>query len=120
MRLLRCLREPLVDGVEEGVFSDGFGQVVGAACGQAALDFFLEGMGGQGDDGGGLPVGGLFPFPDGSGGGMAVHDGHLHVHQHQVIFLSLVHFNCGLSSFGNVELIAGLFQIGPDENPIIR
>ena len=70
MRLLGGLREPFVDGVEEGVFSDGFGQVVGAACRHASLDFFLEGMGGQGDDGSGLSVGGLFPFPDGSGGGM--------------------------------------------------
>ena len=118
-RLLGCLREPLVDGVEEGVFSDGFGQVVGAACGQASLDFFLEGMGGQGDDGGGFSVGGFLPFPDRSGGGMAVHLGHLHVHQHQVVVLGPVHVDGDFSCFGGFQLVAGLFEVGPDEDLVV-
>ena len=108
-----------MDGVEEGVFSDGFGQVVGAACGQAALDFFLEGMGRQGDDGGGFSVGGFLPFPDRSGGGMAVHLGHLYVHQHQVVVLGPVHVDGDFSCFGGFQLVAGLFEVGPDEDLVV-
>jgi len=38
-------------------------------------------MGAQADDGQ-VTAQGLFPPADGSGGGQAVHVGHLHVHQH--------------------------------------
>ena len=54
------------------------------AAGQHQVHIFLEGIGGQGDDGHGAGVGPVHGA-NGLGRGIAVHFGHLQIHQNQVV-----------------------------------
>ena len=73
------LSEIFADFSQENLPGDRFGQVVGAAAGQALLAVFGHGVRGEGDDREREPAAAQF-----RGGGVAVHHRHLHVHQDQV------------------------------------
>ena len=63
---------------------DGFAQVGAAASGQAELDVVVVGMGRQGDHRDRRAAQAGLEGTQCTGGLMAVQDGHLHIHQHQV------------------------------------
>ena len=91
---------------------DGLGQVVLHARIQAALAVAFHGVGGHGDDGQVVEPGFL---ADGSGGGQAIHFGHLDVHQHQVVVVGRgrLYFCHGIMAVdGGLDLYAGFFQKG--------
>ncbi|MFM1941794.1 MAG: hypothetical protein RI897_776 [Verrucomicrobiota bacterium] len=100
--------EPLVeDGVQfSGV--DGFGEVVIHACAEAVFAVAVHGVGGHGDDGdggwgGGRGVGGGADCP---GGFESIHDGHLAVHEDEVIGGIAEHFEGFLAVRGDIGLVA--------------
>ena len=68
-------------GAEQGLGVDGLGDVVVHAGSQGLFPVPGHGVGGHGDDGQGLKPGVLAEAP---GGLVAVHDRHLHVHEHRV------------------------------------
>ena len=64
---------------------DGLGEAGVAAGIDAVLLFALEGVGGEGDD-----LEGVLLVAEFAAGGVAVHHGHLHVHEDEVIGLARV------------------------------
>ena len=64
------------DGVEELGDFERFGEIVVAAAFKAFLAIFERGMGGEGHDSAGVTM-----EAKGGGGSVAVHFGHLHVHE---------------------------------------
>ena len=65
-----------LDQGEEGGHVDGLGGIFVAAGAHAAVAVFLEGMGGEGDDDALITIG-----TELGGGGVAIHHGHLHIHE---------------------------------------
>src|SRR3954469_14693212 len=77
--------EGLADGGEEPFAVDGLAEIVGAAGVDALVAVLGHGVGGEGNDGGLEALG-----AEGGGGLVAIHLGHLHVHEDQVEGATLV------------------------------
>ena len=78
------LAEQFVQSFEELVDFDGLGEVAVHAAAQGLLAILLKGVRGHGEDGH-LCAGRIVQATDGLGGLIAVHDRHLHVHEHQLV-----------------------------------
>ena len=63
---------------------DGLGQKAVHAAFHGVAAILIEGIGGHGKDRN-SGQSGIFQSADLPGGGIAVHDRHLHIHQHQII-----------------------------------
>jgi len=51
--------------------------------------------------------------------GIAVHDGHLHIHQHQIVGPGFKFFDGYLPVFRYVDLIRGLLQVGLEQQTAV-
>ena len=76
------MAQPASQGVVKNGDVDGFRYVIVHADGQAAFPVAGQGIGGHGDDGQ-LPGAGQPAY--GFGGGVAIHDRHVAIHQDQVV-----------------------------------
>ena len=97
------------NGCEERGFADGLSEIIGEASDLTLLFRFFEGVGGERDHGkwwafaGGFPVAKLF------GCLVAVHHGHVDVHQDKIVF-GIEHFlERDSTVFGEVQLYTAVF-----------
>jgi hypothetical protein len=74
-------RQPALHAGQQLVGVDGLGDVIAGSGGQALVPVALHGPGGDGDD---RQVSELRHLADRGGGGVAIHLGHHHVHQHEI------------------------------------
>ena len=86
---------------------DGLGEVVAHACGEAKFAILVHGIRSHGDDG---EMGEAGIGADGFGGGDAVHDGHLHVHEDDVVVVFGDLLNGGSAMFRDIDVDAGVFE----------
>lgn len=111
---------PVVDQVDQAAVVDGFGFVVIAACGEAAVAVGRGGVGGQSDD---WPM--ITRLAQRAGRLVAVHLGHLNVHKDEVegfaALLSVQRLSAGLPTVGDeVNRRTGEAQIVADETLVVR
>ena len=99
------------------VFLEGFGDEFGGAGAECAVDVVLEGGGGEGDD---VSGGGVGEFADFADGGIAVHDGHLDVHEDDVEFVEDAEVDGLLSVGGGSVGEAGVLADGFEEEEVGR
>ena len=92
-----------MDSLEKDGLGDGFGEVGVEASGGALLFGLLEGVCGEGEDRQRIAGVGCFPGTHGAGGGVSVHDGHMGVHEYQVVFAGLHLAEGGGAVVGGVE-----------------
>ena len=108
-------------GLQQGGFGEGFGQTLVASGLQGFLFVFFLGVCRQGEDGQGLTPFGCFPGPNGPCRAETIHDGHLHVHEYDVIPTVLDLFDPFLAMAGHVEPVGALFQERPhQQNGVIK
>ena len=61
-----------------------------------------------------------FPFPDGRSRGIAIHHRHVYVHQDQVVAADGHHVTGDAAIFRDVHLVWRRFQVGLDQELVIR
>ncbi len=84
------------------------------------VDLLFHDVGGQGDDGGTLPLLFPLPLPDASGGGITVHHRHLYIHHHQIIAAVLETSYRLQAVLGNVDDTAGFLDEGFEQHDVVR
>ena len=110
----------ILDGLEKYLLLDRLGQIRGAASGQAGLAVALEGGSCKGDDRGGRTAVFDLPSADRSSSGEAVHNGHLAIHEHQVVAAFLEHLAGPQTRLGHVDPVGGVLEIGERDNAVVR
>ena len=114
------LWEKVTDGLDEIPAVDGLGRVVVTARVQAALSIAGHGVGGQRDDRAGVAV-----TAEQSRRLIAIHHGHLHIHEDDVERVGLVtggqrRINGALAVLRDGDLCARLLQHVADEPLVVR
>ncbi|MGA1994360.1 MAG: hypothetical protein ABSH45_01160 [Bryobacteraceae bacterium] len=105
--MLTAIR-PALDSLGQIFEADGFGDIVVHAGRETDLAGALEGFGGHGDDGR-VPAG-RFGAADRAGSGVAIHFGHVAIHEDQRIGEKADHPDGFVAVGGDVDAEAELFE----------
>lgn len=113
--MLVAVGEEDVDGAEECLSVDGFGEVFIAPDVEASLSVVFHGVGGEGDDGDGASSCAEFGCGD-----VAVEDGHLHVHDDEVEVVVAFEEVEGVLAVGCEDgLVSGACEVVLDEFAVV-